>query len=100
MRRYLAFCGTYKYLYGFFPDNQYWAFLLSGKYDLSGISMVGFDKHGILSHHGWMKNFKAKFCGSRYIVIPPRIEINNETVHLKRAYRGKKGAEGHEAYSC
>jgi len=99
MRRYLAFCGTFNYINGFFPDNQYWTFLLSGKYDGSGISIVGFDKHGILNHHGWMKNFKAKFCGNRYVILAPRVEINDETEKISRGHRGDKGVNGLES-SC
>ncbi len=88
-RRYLAFAGTFKDKFNEFPDKSYWAFLISGSYDRSGISIVGFDSHGILSHHGWMRDFKAKFCGSRYIVLSPRIEILPETEKLERTYRGK-----------
>ncbi|MBU2100002.1 hypothetical protein KKB11_02105, partial [Candidatus Micrarchaeota archaeon] len=89
-RRYLAFAATFKAKFDNFPDKTYWTFLLSGTYDKSGVSIVGFDSNGILSHHGWMKDFKAKFCGSRYIVIPPRIELAPETEKLPRAYRGQK----------
>lgn len=87
MRRYVAFCAHYRLLNGAWPDDTYWSFLLSGSYDRSGVSVVGFDKHGVLSHHGWMKNFRAKFCGSRYIVIAPRIEITPDTRDLPRARR-------------
>ncbi|MBW4427754.1 MAG: hypothetical protein KME50_25765 [Nostoc desertorum CM1-VF14] len=97
LRRYLAFAATFKYYFGEFPDQTYWCFLLSGSYDRSGVSVVGFDAKGVLSHHGWMKNFKAKYCGSRYIVIPPRIEILRSTKSLKRARRGNGSAEGKEA---
>lgn len=96
-RRYLAFAGFYKYEFGTFPDKTYWTFLLSGNYDRSGVSIVGFDRNNILSHHGWMKNFKAKFCGSRYVVLSPRVEITSETEKLKRAYRGSKSIENQEA---
>lgn len=97
LRRYLAFAGFYKKKYGKLPDYKYWTFLLSGNYDRSGISIVGFDKNNILNHHGWMKNFKAKFCGSRYVVLAPRIEVTKETEKLVRAYRGKKLSIGQEA---
>ena len=97
LRRYLAFIGFYKYKFGKLPDKLYWTFLLSGNYDRSGISIVGFDKNNVLNHHGWMKNFKAKFCGSRYIIIAPRIEVTQETEKLVRAYRGKKSTKGQEA---
>lgn len=97
LRRYLAFAATYRLRYDAFPDLTYWTFLLSGSYDRSGVSVVGFDKHGVLSHHGWMKNFKSKFSGSRYIVIAPRIEITDETKDLPRARRGEKNREGREA---
>lgn len=93
LRRYLAFTGIFKNIFGEFPDHTYWIFLLSGNYDRSGVSIVGFDRNGVLSHHGWMKNFKAKFVGSRYIILPPRIEINTETQRLKRTYRGVKVIE-------
>lgn len=96
-RRYLAFARTFKDKFGEFPDNTYWTFLLSGSYDGSGVSVIGFDSHGILSHHGWMRDFKAKFCGSRYVVLPPRVELTQETEKLQRAYRGKNFVEGREA---
>jgi hypothetical protein len=96
-RRYLAFAATYKLLRDEWPDKLYWTFLLSGSYDRSGVSVVGFDKHGVLSHHGWMKNFKAKFCGSRYACIAPRIEITRDTADLPRARRGSKARENREA---
>lgn len=97
LRRYLAFAATYRLRHDDWPDKLYWTFLLSGSYDRSGVSVVGFDKHGVLSHHGWMKNFKAKFCGSRYAVIAPRIEITDETFGLPRARRGSKARENREA---
>lgn len=92
-RRYLAFAGTFKNLFGDFPDQTYWTFLLSGSYDRSGVSVVGFDSNGVLSHHGWMKDFRAKFTGSRYMVLAPRIEIMPETEKLSRAYRGSSSVE-------
>jgi len=97
LRRYLAFAASYRLRNDVFPDLTYWTFLLSGSYDRSGVSVVGFDKHGVLSHHGWMKNFKSKFSGSRYIVIAPRIEITEETRDLPRARRGDKNRDGREA---
>lgn len=87
LRRYLAFVGEFKHRYRKFPDQQYWTFLLSGSYDRSGTSIAGFDKNGILSHHGWMDDFKKQFVGSRYVVLPPRIELNSETTSIVRAYR-------------
>ncbi|MGQ4647819.1 hypothetical protein [Lyngbya aestuarii] len=96
-RRYLAFVATFKYKFDCFPDQTYWTFLLSGSYDRSGVSVVGFDSQGVLNHHGWMKNFKAKYVGSRYIVIAPRIEVLPETEQLQRASRGKRGTQGREA---
>lgn len=96
-RRYLAFAATFKDTFGNFPDQTYWTFLLSGSYDRSGVSIVGFDHYDILSHHGWMKDFKAKFAGSRYVVFSPRVEITTETQKLKRAYRGSTKIEGREA---
>ncbi len=86
-RRYLAFAGTFADKFGYFPDETYWTFLLAGSYDRSGVSIVGFDRNGILSHHGWMRDFKSKFCGSRYVVLAPRIEITPETEVLPRSYR-------------
>lgn len=96
IRRYLAFAATYRQLYGVLPDQVYWTFLLSGAYDRSGISIIGFDAHGVLSHHGWMKDFKAKFVGSRYAVLAPRLEVVPHTADLPRAYRGG-GRAGREA---
>ncbi|MBD2663178.1 hypothetical protein B6N60_00735 [Richelia sinica FACHB-800] len=96
-RRYLAFAATFKYKFGVFPDQTYWTFLVSGSYDRSGISIVGFDARGVLNHHGWMRNFKAKFLGSRYIVIAPRLEVVPETETLPRAQRGRRGTAGKEA---
>lgn len=43
LRRYLRFCAAFKARNGVFPDRTYWTFLLSGSYDRSGISIVGFD---------------------------------------------------------
>jgi hypothetical protein len=97
LRRYLAFCATYKLNRDEWPDKTYWTFLLSGSYDRSGVSVVGFDKHDVLSHHGWMKNFKTKFSGSRYVVIAPRIEITRETAELPRARRGSNLRANREA---
>lgn len=96
-RRYLAFAATFKYKFGEFPDRTYWTFLLSGSYDRSGVSIIGFDSRGVLNHHGWMKNFKAKYLGSRYVVIAPRVEIVPETEELPRAHRGRRGSQGKEA---
>jgi len=96
-RRYLAFAATFKDKFGDFPDNAYWTFLLAGSYDRSGVSIVGFDRWGVLSHHGWMRDFKAKFVGSRYVVLAPRIEITSETRKLRRAYRGSSEIAGKEA---
>jgi len=96
-RRYLAFAATFKYKFGVFPDQTYWTFLLSGSYDRSGVSIIGFDSQGVLNHHGWMKNFKAKFLGSRYVVIAPRVEILPETENLSRARRERPGTLGKEA---
>jgi hypothetical protein len=97
LRRYLAFVATFRAQFDSVPDKLYWVFLHSGSYDRSGISVIGFDCHGVLNHHGWMKNFKAKFTGSRYICIAPRIEVNAETESVPRAYRTKKGWQGQEA---
>lgn len=94
LRRYLCFCAAFKARHGAFPDQAYWTFLHSGSYDRSGISVVGFDTHGNLSHHGWMRNFQAKFCGSRYAVLAPRIEVLPQTEDLPRARRGVSGARG------
>jgi len=96
VRRYLAFCATFQLHFGKLPDQGYWTFLLSGAYDRSGVSIIGFDSHGVLSHHGWMKDFKAKFVGSRYAVLAPRIEVSVHTAPLPRAYRGG-GRAGREA---
>ncbi len=87
LRRYIAFAGILKVRTGELPDDQYWTFLLSGSYDRSGTSIVGFDKNCVLSHHGWMDDFHKQFVGSRYVALAPRIEINDETRMLRRAYR-------------
>ena len=97
LRRYLAFAATFKARFDQLPDQLYWVFLHSGSYDRSGISVVGFDSHGVLNHHGWMKNFKAKFVGSRYVCIAPRIEVTLDTEALPRAYRAQRGWRGQEA---
>lgn len=96
-RRYVAFAATFKHKFGEFPDQTYWTFLLSGSYDRSGVSIIGFDSRGVLNHHGWMKNFKAKYLGSRYVVLAPRVEIVPETENLPRAHRGRRGTKGKEA---
>jgi hypothetical protein len=96
VRRYLAFSATYRLRFGVLPDQIYWTFLLGGAYDRSGVSIIGFDAHGVLNHHGWMKDFKAKFVGSRYAVLAPRLEVTPETEALPRAYRGG-GRAGREA---
>ncbi len=97
LRRYLAFVATFRTRFDVLPDRLYWTFLHSGSYDRSGISLVGFDVHGVLNHHGWMKNFKAKFAGSRYVCIAPRIEVTLDTELLPRAYRASRGWQGQEA---
>jgi len=97
LRRYLAFVATYQAHTGALPDQTYWTFLLSGRYDRSGVSIVGFDPHGVLSHHGWMRDFRAKFAGSRYVVLPPRIEVTDETSTLARARRGRRDSAALEA---
>lgn len=97
LRRYLAFCGTFRARFDVLPDRIYWTFLHSGSYDRSGISLVGFDNKGVLNHHGWMKNFKAKFAGSRYVCIAPRVEVTVDTEALPRAYRASRGWQGQEA---
>jgi len=97
LRRYLAFAATFRARFDTLPDKLYWVFLHSGSYDRSGISVVGFDSHGVLNHHGWMRNFKAKFTGSRYACIAPRIEVTLDTEALPRAYRARRGWQGQEA---
>ncbi|WP_155251615.1 hypothetical protein [Salinispora cortesiana] len=97
LRRYLAFTAIHSARFGVLPDQCYWTFLLSGKYDRSGVSVVGFDAEGVLNHHGWMKNFKAKFTGSRYIVLAPRIEVTPQTELLERARRGLDRRAGRES---
>jgi hypothetical protein len=97
LRRYLAFVATFRARFDVLPDKLYWVFLHSGSYDRSGISVVGFDAHDVLNHHGWMRNFKAKFTGSRYVCIAPRIEVTADTEDLSRAYRAKRGWQGQEA---
>jgi len=97
LRRYLAFAATFRAKFDVLPDRLYWVFLHSGSYDRSGISVVGFDAHGVLNHHGWMKNFKAKFAGSRYVCLAPRIEVTLDTETLPRAYRAQRGWQGQEA---
>ena len=71
LRRYLAFAAAFRHRFGELPDQRYWCFLLSGSYDRSGISVVGFNANGVLSHHGWMRNFRGKFTGSRYAMLAP-----------------------------
>ena len=90
IRRYITFAGYHRELFGQLPDEAYWNFLWGASYDRSGILVSGF-KRGILNSHGWMKNWHAKFCGSRYITLAPREEINPETEHLRRVYRYQFG---------
>jgi hypothetical protein len=59
LRRYLAFVAVFRAHTGDLPDNTYWTFLLSGRYDRSGVSIAGFDEYGVLSLHGWMRDFRA-----------------------------------------
>lgn len=99
VRRYVAFAATYRKIVGELPDKGYWTFLHSGSYDRSGISILGFDRNGVLNHHGWMKNFRAKFVGSRYVVLSPRIDRSQEALKLTRAYRGRNGIDGLESTS-
>jgi len=97
LRRYLAFSAAFRWRFGVLPDQRYWCFLLAGSYDRSGVSVAGYDANGTLNHHAWMYNFKAKFAGSRYAVLAPRIELTPETESLTRAYRGQRGVAGYEA---
>lgn len=96
-RRYVAFLLTYQHLFDETPDFRQWTLLVAGHYDRSGISLVGFDKFGHFGHHGWMKNFKAKMSGGRYVAFSPRKHITPETETLRRCYRGEKSKVGHEA---
>lgn len=96
-RRYLAFILTYHHLHNEYPDFRQWTLLVGGNYDRSGISLVGFDKYGHFGHHGWMKNFKAKMAGGRYVAFPPRKHITPETSQIPRARRGMRDKVGHDA---
>lgn len=87
IRRYLMFCGFHFEHFGRFPDQGYWNFLWATAYDRSGILVSGFDRFGVLSSHGWMKNWSSKFSGSRYVVLPPRDEVHPETEKIERVYR-------------
>ncbi len=84
IRRYIAFLGYHLDLFGELPDRQYWNFLWGAPYDRSGILISGIDKYGVINSHGWMRNWRAKFAGSRCIVLPPREEINAATEHIQR----------------
>jgi hypothetical protein len=96
-RRYLAFLLTYRHLTDEYPDFRQWSLLVGGHYDRSGISLVGFDRYGTFCHHGWMKNFKAKMAGGRYVVFAPRKHITRDTAKLARPRRGVRDKVGHEA---
>jgi hypothetical protein len=96
-RRYLAFLLAYRYLTDEYPDFRQWCLLIGGHYDRSGISLVGFDRYGNFGHHGWMKNFKAKMAGGRYVIFAPRKHITPETAKLARPRRGVRDKVGHEA---
>ena len=95
--RYLAFVLTYRHLTNEYPDYRQWCLLVGGHYDRSGISLVGFDKFGNFGHHGWMKNFKAKMSGGRYVAFAPRKHINAETELLERPRRGSRNKATHDA---
>jgi len=73
MERYLVFAARYRHLRGRYPDFRYWTWLLRGRYDRSGMLMVGFDPLGQLSVHAWMPKFQASFLGCRWIEIPDRL---------------------------
>lgn len=96
-RRYLAFILHYRYLTNEYPDFRQWCLLVGGNYDRSGVSLVGFDKFHHFGHHGWMRNFKAKMSGGRYVVFPPRKHINAETELLPRARRGVRAQDTHDS---
>lgn len=96
-RRYLAFVLSYRHLTNEYPDYRQWCLLVGGHYDRSGISLVGFDKYGNFGHHGWMKNFKAKMSGGRYVAFAPRKHINAETERLERPRRGSRNKATHDA---
>lgn len=72
LSRYLVFVSRVKYLTGKWPDYKWWTWLLAYRYDRSGYLIAGFDSEGKFSVHGWMPNFKAKFVGARYIMLPER----------------------------
>ena len=68
--RYLIFVSRVKFLTGKWPDQNWWTWLLSYKYDRSGYLIAGFDREGKFSVHAWMPDFKAKFVGARYLYLP------------------------------
>jgi len=72
LSRYLVYLTRMKHLTGKWPDQKWWTWLLAYKYDRSGFLIAGFDSEGKLSVHGWMPNFKAKFVGARYLVVPEK----------------------------
>lgn len=72
LSRYLVYLARVKYLTGKWPDQKWWTWLLAYKYDRSGVLIAGFDSEGKLSVHGWMPNFKAKFVGARYLMVPEK----------------------------
>ena len=75
IERYMVFIARMRFLTGELPDQQYWIWLPSGRYDRSGMLMSGFDRYGRLSIHGWMPQFSASFLGARY-GIKPKSEQN------------------------
>lgn len=72
LSRYLVFLSRMKCLTGKWPDQKWWTWLLAYKYDRSGFLVAGFDSEGKLSVHGWMPDFKAKFVGARYLMLPEK----------------------------
>ena len=66
LERYIIFLARSLYLTGHLPDEEYWIWLTSGRYDRSGMLMAGIDRKGNFNVHGWMPQFSASFLGGRY----------------------------------
>ena len=66
LERYMIFLARMRFLTGSIPDNEYWIWLTTGRYDRSGMLMAGIDRFGKFNVHGWMPQFYANYLGGRW----------------------------------